>query len=126
MVLELADLARRLMKALLAPFLRPLRDIREVAGMAPGLGLLVLAMLLVAALVTIRGSRLGALALIPLSAVWLVVNAPFEGPTLLVISYSHGITTADLLSVVALMISTWRLGQAVLQPLRQPARRPLR
>src|SRR3954470_12477833 len=117
MVLELADLARRLVKALLAPFFRPLHDVRELAVMAPGLGLLVLALLLAAAVVTLRGSRLAALALVPLSIAWLVVNSPFEGPTLLVLSYSHGITTADLLSLAGLMIASWRLGQAVLEPL---------
>src|SRR5690242_1240832 len=118
MVPELADLARRLVKALFAPFARPLHDIRELAGMAPGLGLLVLVLLVAAAIVAIRGSRLAALALVPLSIVWLVVNSPFEGPTLLVLSSSHGLTMADLISLAGLTISSWRLGQAVLEPLR--------
>jgi hypothetical protein len=47
-----------------------------------------------------------------------VFNSPFEGPTLVVISWSHGITVADLLAFVGLGISAWRLGQRVLAPLR--------
>jgi hypothetical protein len=118
MVLELVDFARRVAKALLAPFARPLQDVRELAMMAPGLGLLVLVLLVVAAVRAIRGDRLAALVLVPLSLTWLVVNGPFEGPTLLVISWSHGITAADMITVAGMVIASWRLGQAALAPLR--------
>jgi hypothetical protein len=118
MVLEFVDLARRLVKALLAPFARPLQEVRELAVMIPGLGLLVLVFLVVAAVRAIRGDRLAALVLVPLSLTWLIVNSPFEGPTLLVISWSHGITAADLITVAGMSIASWRLGQAVLAPLR--------
>ncbi|WP_458681569.1 hypothetical protein [Prescottella equi] len=35
------------------------------------------------------------------AAVWLPVNGPVEGPVLLVVTPSHGLTVADLLSAVA-------------------------
>lgn len=51
--------------------------------------------------------------LVVLAGVWVLVNKPVEGPTLLVLSPSHGVTFADLLSLVALgvaveMVSTRR------------------
>jgi hypothetical protein len=74
----------------------------------------VLALLLVAAVSAVRGNRLAALALVPLSLAWLLFNGPFEGPTLVVLSWSHGITAADLISVAGLGIAGWRLGAALL------------
>jgi hypothetical protein len=62
--------------------------------------------------VAIRGSRVAALLLIPAAIGWLVINRPFEGPTLLTLSWNHGITAADLFSVAALAIAGWRLVQA--------------
>jgi hypothetical protein len=118
MIPQLMDVARRTAKALLEPLSRPVHQLRDLATVAPGLALLVLAVLLVTAVMAIRGSRLAALALIPLALVWLVVNNPFEGPTLMVLSWSHGVTASDLISVVALGISGWRLTQAVVAPLR--------
>jgi hypothetical protein len=61
---------------------------------------------LVAAL---AGSRWAALALFPLALIWAAANQRVEGPTLLALSYSHGITVADLLSLVAVLVGAGRL-----------------
>jgi hypothetical protein len=111
-------LVRSAAHALLGPFTEPVRHVRALVEASPGLSLLVLVVLVVAAVRAIRGDRLAALALVPLSLAWVVVDAPFEGPTLLVLSWSHGITAADLISVAGLGIATWRLGGRVLAPLR--------
>jgi hypothetical protein len=36
-------------------------------------------------------------------------NGPVEGPILLVVAKTHGITTADLISVICLSLAAWRL-----------------
>jgi hypothetical protein len=62
------------------------------------------AYLLLAAMVAgaLAGSLWAVLALSLLGAVWLIVNAPFEGPVLVtLVPRRHGITTADLVSVAA-------------------------
>lgn len=115
---EALTLVRRLAKALLGPFYGPVERLRAHVASTPGLALLVLAFLLVAAVQAVRGSRLAALAVVPLSFAWLLVNAPFEGPTLLTLSWSHGITTADLVSVVAVGIAGWRLTQPLVAQFR--------
>ena len=43
--------------------------------------------------------------LVVLAGVWVLVNKPVEGPTLLVLSPSHGVTFADLFSLVALGVA---------------------
>lgn len=50
-------------------------------------------------------ARAGALVL--LGVVWILVNGPVEGPTLLVLGGGHGLTTADLLSVAAFTAAAW-------------------
>jgi hypothetical protein len=35
------------------------------------------------------------------AVVWVLINGPFEGPTLLVLTPGHGITLADLASAAA-------------------------
>lgn len=64
----------------------------------------------------VRGSRVAAVGLVPLAALWVISNGLVEGPTLLTLSDRHGITTADILSAVALGVAAWRL-------LAEPARR---
>lgn len=50
--------------------------------------------------------RLVAAALLVVGAVvWLRINKPVEGRTLLEITQNHGFTTADLLSVAALLLA---------------------
>jgi hypothetical protein len=46
-----------------------------------------------------------AVGLVGLAGVWVLVNKPVEGPTLLVLSPSHGVTLADLISLVALGVA---------------------
>jgi len=50
-----------------------------------------------------RPSALSAVTTVVAAAVWLLVNGPVEGPVLLVVTPSHGLTVADLLSAVALV-----------------------
>jgi Na+-transporting methylmalonyl-CoA/oxaloacetate decarboxylase beta subunit len=114
---------RRLLHLVLEPFTWPVQQLRAAATAAPGLVLLVLAVMIFLSVRTARGSRVSALLLIPVSLLWLLVNAPFEGPTLVVISWSHGITGSDLLSAGALALAAWRLAADLLRHVR-PARTP--
>lgn len=51
------------------------------------------------------GKRWLAAVLVVAAIVWLPINQPVEGPKLLVLSRSHAITTADLLSVVLVLVA---------------------
>jgi hypothetical protein len=93
----------------------PVRRLRHDMAGFPDLVLLLLVVLLFCAVRTLRGDRWAALALIPLSFGWLLFNGPFEGPTLFVISWSHGVTASDLISVVCLALAGWRLAPVVLR-----------
>ena len=46
-----------------------------------------------------------AVGLVAAAGVWVLINGPVEGPVLLVLSPDHGITVADLPSIVALGIA---------------------
>jgi hypothetical protein len=46
-----------------------------------------------------------AVGLIAAALIWVLVNGPVEGPVLLVLTPSHGITVADLPSLAALVIA---------------------
>ena len=46
-----------------------------------------------------------AVMLVVAAIVWLRVNGPFEGPVLLRLTYSHGVTLADLASVAACLLA---------------------
>ena len=46
-----------------------------------------------------------AMALVAAAALWVLVNGPVEGPVLLVISPSHGVTVADLASIGAVVVA---------------------
>jgi hypothetical protein len=87
----------------------PVQRVRHEVNDTPALALILLAVLLWCAVRTIGGDRWAALALIPLSLAWLLFNGPFEGPTLVVLSWSHGITLSDLLSVIGFGLAGWRL-----------------
>jgi hypothetical protein len=108
-IVQMVDVLRQVVKVALEPLSGPVARVRSVVAVYPGLALLVLGLLVLAAVLAIRGDRLMALALIPLSLVWLVVDNAFEGPVLLALSWSHGVTASDLLSVVGLGIAAWRL-----------------
>jgi len=107
---------RRVIAGLLDAVQGPVSQLR--AHVTPGMSLVVLGLLLVAAVLTARGDRLAALALVALSLAWLLVNGAFEGPTLLVLSWSHGITAGDLVSVGGLLLAAWRLGTPLVGALR--------
>ncbi|MGQ7297598.1 hypothetical protein [Quadrisphaera sp. KR29] len=53
---------------------------------------------------------LGALAL---TGVWWLLNGPLEGPTLVRVSWSHGLTAADVLGLPALVLGAAVLAQSV-------------
>ena len=59
--------------------------------------------------------RLGAVSLVAAGIVWLLVDKSFgEGPTLLVLSTTHGVTASDLLSLLAFGIAAvllWSSGK---------------
>ena len=109
---------RRLMHLVLEPFTWPVQQLRAAATAAPALVLLVLALMIFLSVRTARGGRISAVALIPVALLWLLVNSPFEGPTLLALSWSHGITSSDLLSVGALALAGWRLAADLLRHTR--------
>jgi hypothetical protein len=46
-----------------------------------------------------------AVALVAAAVIWILINQPVEGPVLLTLSATHGITVADLLSIALLMIA---------------------
>jgi hypothetical protein len=58
-----------------------------------------------------------AVLLVAAAVIWAKINKPIEGETLLVLSRNHGITTADMLSVVLLAMAV-----VVAWPSRRPAR----
>ncbi len=56
-------------------------------------------------IVTRTGKRGLAAVLVVAAIVWLPLNKAVEGPKLLVLSRSHAVTTADLLSVVLVLVA---------------------
>ena len=46
-----------------------------------------------------------AVVLVVAAGIWFLVNGPVEGPTLVVVTPEHGLTVADLFSLVALAIA---------------------
>jgi len=70
-------------------------------------GLVLVALVLLAGLGRDRpwsGWALGAVAVL-----WLVVNGPMEGPVLLTVTASHGLTAGDLAGLAGLGLAGWRL-----------------
>jgi hypothetical protein len=51
----------------------------------------------------------GAMALLALSVLWFLVNAPMEGATLLDLGDGHGVTAADLASLAAAGLAADRM-----------------
>lgn len=108
--------AKALRRILLEPLVGAVQQVRDVVAGEPMLAVLLLAVLLGCALLAVSGDRLAALALVPLSLAWLVVvSGPFEGPTLFVLSWSHGVTASDLISVAGLAVAAWRLAPVLLR-----------
>lgn len=79
---------------------------RIVHGAVPGL---VLFALVVAAVLAGRFGRRGAALLAAVSVVWVLVNHPMEGETLLPLSHGHGFTAADMGGVAGLLLAAWIL-----------------
>ena len=69
---------------------------------------IVLAALLLAAGIGGKFGRRGAIALAVVSLLWFVVNGPVEGPTLIVVTRSHGLTVADLAGLAGLGLAVYR------------------
>ncbi|MFN8078470.1 MAG: hypothetical protein U0Q19_02800 [Kineosporiaceae bacterium] len=99
-----------------------LAEVRERMSYSPTIMLAVLGCLLVALILAIGGSRWAAAALVPLAGAWLMANQLVEGPVLVVLSWRHGVTTADLLSLLALIVAAWRLWPPIVDLLDRPAR----
>ena len=82
------------------------------SGVLPVALLVVLVTLLLVALRS-RGllRRSAALLLVPTSVAWVLFNGPLEGPVLLTLTRSNGVTVADLLAVVGILVAVavlWR------------------
>jgi hypothetical protein len=76
------------------------------SGLVPVVLLVLLVGLLMATLASRgRRRRATALLLLPASAAWMLFNGPIEGPILLTITTSHGVTVSDLLAVVGVVVA---------------------
>jgi hypothetical protein len=81
---------------------------REVtgSGVVPvSLLVLLVALLLVALRLPARPRRAVALLLLPVSAGWVAFNGRLEGPVLVTLTTSHGITASDLLAVLGVVVA---------------------
>ncbi len=76
------------------------------SGLVPVVLLVVLVVLL---LVALRGGgrarEVAAVLLVPVSVAWVLFNGPLEGPVLLTLSQTHGVTVSDLLAVVGVLVA---------------------
>lgn len=95
----------------------------DLAG-SPVLVLLTLVLLVVLCVLAGRGGRSrrssgwAAVLLLPVAAVWAMVNSHLEGPILLRLDTRHGFTTADMLSCLAFLVAGWRLVGSGRRPVR--------
>lgn len=60
-------------------------------------------------LLALAGKRWAAVAVVPFALAWPFLNQLVEGPTLVALSYNHGITLMDSLSGVALLAAAYAL-----------------
>jgi hypothetical protein len=91
-------------------------ELRRLVARLLGQDAAVLAAVVLAGLVVVAGvsgrfGLAGAAMLAAISIVWLTVNGPMEGPVLVQLSATHGITGADLAGVAG-------LGLAAIQAVR--------
>lgn len=84
-----------------------LRGVINAPAMLP-VAAVVFAAVVVLLLVGRRGDRRAAAALAVLALAWIVVNKPMEGMTLWRIGDDRGLTQADLLAPVALLVAALR------------------
>jgi hypothetical protein len=106
---------RQVAKQALAPFVWPVQRLRGLVAEEPMFAVLLLVVLLGSAYRAIRGDRWAALFLIPLSFAWVLFNGPLEGPVLFTVSWSHGVTASDFISVFCLLVAAWRLAPVLLR-----------
>jgi hypothetical protein len=81
---------------------------REVtgSGLVPvSLLVLLVALLLVALRLRGRPRRAVAVLLLPVSAGWVAFNGRLEGPVLVPLTTSHGITASDLLAILGVVVA---------------------
>lgn len=71
-------------------------------------GLTLLLLVLVAG-TSDRTGRAGALVLALVSVLWLLVNGTMEGPVLVTVAPTHGLTAADLTGLLGLGLAAWRV-----------------
>jgi hypothetical protein len=68
--------------------------------------------LVLAALVVVAGlgpdGRLGGLLLAATAVLWILVNKPMEGATLVAVAEDHGLTAGDLAGLVGVLLGGWR------------------
>jgi hypothetical protein len=84
----------------------------------------VLAALVLVGLVLAAGtSRMfgmrGAVTLAVVSVLWLLVNSPMEGPTLLTVAEGHGLTGGDLAGLAGLALAAGQARSLVRRPDRR-------
>ena len=91
---ELLSVVRRVGGLLLRPVVVPFQILRGEINAVPVIALGILGALVFFAVRTLRGDRTSAVFLASFSTVWVLFNGPFEGPTLVVLSWSHGLTAA--------------------------------
>ncbi len=76
------------------------------SGLVPVVLLVTLVALLLTALIArSRLRRAAAVLLLPAGVAWVLFNGPLEGAVLLTLTSSHGVTTSDLLAVVAVVVA---------------------
>ncbi len=90
------------MPAVLHPFIAAFTAVRSGLSGSLLVVLSTLVAMVVLGLLSLAGNRLAAVALVPVALFWPLIDQQVEGPTLLVLSYSHGVTVADLLCPIAL------------------------
>lgn len=76
----------------------------------PMVASLVLVALVVLAAVSGEAGLGGAIALAAVAVLWFLVNGRMEGPILVVLAPTHGLTGADLAGIAALAVAGWRAG----------------
>jgi hypothetical protein len=83
--------------------------VRSEIAQAAAVPVLVLCALLLAAVLAAAGRRTAALLTLPLAVAWVLFNGPVEGPTLLALTRTHGVTASDLVAVGAVAVAAVRL-----------------
>ena len=65
----------------------------------------------------LRGAA--AVVVVSVGLLWMLVNRPVEGPILFTVARTHGMTVADIPSVVLFLVAAW-----IVRPRRRPAAAP--